>query len=65
MKQLNEIKLHVANLEALLSDPDTFLQNASDLFSAKQDLQEFEKVVLAFCNNTAKYLNQRGEKCKS
>lgn len=64
LKSLKELKLHVANLEAILTDPELYLDRTEDVINAKMDLQAFEEASTKFANETAKYLDKRGNSVK-
>lgn len=65
LKSLKELKLHIANLEAVLTDPELYLDRKEDVINAKMDLQDLEEASIKFANETARYLDKRGKQCQN
>ena len=65
LKSLKELKLHIANLEAVLTDPELYLERKEDVINAKMDLQDLEEASIKFTNETARYLDKRGKQCQN
>lgn len=64
VKNIRELKLHIANLDAILTSPNIYLTCSEDVINAKLDLQDFEKVFHNFNKEAAKYLDTKGKNLK-